>query len=142
MESRRIVSALSLLFMAACIPDTAGLSDTSEEPFKDIFINKWWEVVKGPPLSEFEDSCFMLHESYYKDANLILKFEYNEPWPHFSALYDWEATDEEYVYLIEKQYEGEVSQKGDKCWNIEHSIFNGVVCECSYDTTAVSWLQD
>ena len=114
--------------IVGCIPETLGIADTAEPPENDTFINKWWEVVEGPPLKEFKNSCFL-----FEDAS---------PWPHFESLYRWNYTEDKNIYIVEEEHIAEATPRTDGCWDIEYSIFNGVACECSYDTQAVAKFED
>ena len=130
-----ILTLISLL--VSCIPADTAPADVANEIHSSIFTNKWWEVVSGPPVDEIYDACFMLHEVDY-DGGTLIKFEEGEEWPYFSYQSKWEYTEDEDIYLIEGEYEVEITQKGNRCWNIEYSIYDAVVCTCSLDTTAVA----
>ena len=137
----KLMTLLSLVAIA-CIPDTLGLADTADPPENDAFVNKWWEVVEGPPFRELKNACFLFHDNSFLGGGTIIKFEDNSPWPHYESLYYWNYTEEKNVYIVEEEYMAQVSPRGDGCWNIQQSIFSGVVCDCSYDTQAVAKFED
>jgi hypothetical protein len=140
MEMKTILLIAPLI--AGCIPETLGIADTADPPENDTFVNKWWEVVEGPPLKEFKNSCFLLHDNSFFNGGTIIRFEDQSPWPHFESLYRWNYTDDRNIYIVEEEYVAEATPRADGCWDIEYSIFNGVACECSYDTQAVAKFED
>lgn len=135
------ITMMVLLLLAACVPEHAGIGDTAteEQPehTSDIFIGKWWEITEGISHSYLNDACFLLYELDHEGGSLLKYREENE-WPYFTAPAIWDYTDEDGVFVINEEYEASISRKGNRCWNIEHSVWSAVACECSLDVERVA----
>ena len=82
------------------------------------------------------------NDNSFFNGGTIIKFEDESPWPHFESLYRWNYTEDKNVYIVEEEHIAEATFRDDGCWDIQYSIFNGVACECSYDTQAVAKFED
>jgi hypothetical protein len=97
------------------------VAPVEQEPAQtEIFTNKWWEMASGP----------------------LISHEYGQEWPYYTYHGWWEYGEDESIVVISEMYEAVITPKGNRCWNVEYSIFNAVACECSYDTTDVDYLVD
>lgn len=51
-----------------------------------------------------------------------------------------EHGEDESIVVVDEMYEAVITPKGNRCWNVDYSLFNAVACECSYDTSDVDYL--
>ena len=118
------------------------VAPVEQEPAQaDIFTNKWWEMVSGPSIPGMDDACFMLNDLYYHEGGtLISHSDENEYYPYYTYHSWWQYGEGEGAILIDDKYDIYLSPKGNRCWNVEYSIYDAVACECSYDTATADYL--
>ena len=129
----KMLALLSLL--VSCIA-----TEQQETTLPDIFTNKWWEMASGPSIPGMGDACFMLNDVYYHSGGTLISHEEGQGYPYFTYHGWWEYGDEDSIIIVDELYEAEITPKGDRCWNVDYSIWSAVACECSYDTTDVDYL--
>jgi hypothetical protein len=119
------------------------VAPVEQEPAQtEIFTNKWWEMASGPAIPGLGDACFMLNDVYYHSGGTLISHEYGQEWPYYTYHGWWEYGEDESIVVISEMYEAVITPKGNRCWNVEYSIFNAVACECSYDTSDVDYFVD